>query len=53
MTKYEATLKIKKLIDLNTKDQIARDIGISRPTLDARLVYHKWKKSELTLIKLL
>lgn len=51
MTKYEATVKIKQLIDLSTKEKIAKDIGISRPTLDARLSFHRWKKSELILIK--
>ncbi len=51
MTNYETTSKVKKLIDLKTKDHIAKEIGISRPTLDARLSFHRWKKSEIALIK--
>lgn len=53
MTNYETTSKVKKLIDLKTKDQVSKDIGISRPTLDARLSFHRWKKSEIALIKIL
>ena len=53
MTKYEATQKIKKRLMFKTKDEIAKELGISRPTLDARLSFHTWKISELTLIKTL
>lgn len=50
MTKYEATQKVKKRILLSTKDEVAKELGISRPTLDARITYHTWKLSELTHI---
>lgn len=51
MTKYEATQKIKKRLIEKTKDEVSKELGISRPTLDARLLYHNWKISELTHIK--
>jgi len=51
MTKYEATQKVKKRIQLSTKEEVAKEIGISRPTLDARLQWHKWKISEIALIE--
>lgn len=51
MTKYDCTLKIKKLIDLSSKDEVAKKIGLSRPTLDSRLLNNKWKVSELFLIE--
>ncbi len=53
MTKYEATQKVKKAIDNSTKEEVAKKIGISRPTLDARIQWHTWKISELTHIKTL
>lgn len=51
MTKFEATQKIKKRLNFKTKDEVAKEIGITRPTLDARLSFHTWKISELTQIK--
>lgn len=51
MTKYEATQKIKKLLQYKTKDEVSKQLGISRPTLDARLSFHRWKISELTHIQ--
>lgn len=51
MTKYEATQKVKRKLNFQTKEEIAKDIGISRPTLDARLSFHNWKVSEITHIK--
>lgn len=50
MTKYETTQKVKRLIDLTTKEEVAKSIGISRPTLDTRLSFHNWKISEITHI---
>ena len=50
MTKYEATQKVMKRIATSTKDEVAKELGISRPTLDARLQWHKWKISEVTHI---
>ena len=52
MTKYEATQKVLKRIAKTSKDDTAKEIGITRPTLDARLKWHTWKISELTHIKL-
>jgi len=51
MTKYEATQKVLKRIAISTKDEVSKELGISRPTLDARLQWHKWKISELTHIE--
>jgi len=51
MTKYEATQKIKKRLQIKTKDEVSKELGISRPTLDSRLQWHTWKISELTHIE--
>jgi len=51
MTKYECTQKIKKRLFEKTKEEVAKELGISRPTLDARLLYHTWKISEITHIE--
>ena len=53
MTKYECTQKVLKRIAIGSKDEVAKEIGITRPTLDARLKWHSWKISELTHIKTL
>ena len=53
MTKFEATQKIKKRIDLTTKEEVSKELGISRPTLDARIQWHNWKVSEIHLISTL
>lgn len=50
MNPYEATKKVLNLLLNNSKDEISKKIGISRPTLDSRLRWHKWKISELTHI---
>lgn len=50
-TRLEATNKIKQRIGQKTYDEIAEEIGITRPTLYARLAEHNWKKSELVLIR--
>jgi predicted DNA binding protein len=51
MTKYECTQKIKKRIQLSTKEEVAKELGISRPTLDARLSWNNWKVSEISHIE--
>lgn len=51
MTKYDATQKVKKRIQESTKEEVSKELGISRPTLDARLQWHTWKVSELVLIE--
>lgn len=51
MTKHETTKKVLRLISYLTKDEIARKIGISRPTLDARLKWHTWKTSEIYVVE--
>ena len=50
MTKYEATQKVLRRISTSSKDEVAKEIGISRPTLDARIKWHNWKISEVTHI---
>ena len=51
MTKFEATQKIKKRLFEKTKDEVSKELGISRPTLDFRLQNNNWKISEITHIK--
>jgi biotin operon repressor len=36
-----------------TKSDLAETLGISRPTLDKRIINDSWKKGELKLIELL
>jgi DNA invertase Pin-like site-specific DNA recombinase len=50
-TRLEATNKIKERISQKTYDEVAEEIGITRPTLYARLAENNWKKSELVLIR--
>lgn len=51
MTKYDATQKVKRRIQESTKEEVSKELGISRPTLDARLSFHNWKISEIALIE--
>lgn len=51
MTKYEATQKVKKRLFDKTKEEVSKEIGISRPTLDARLLWNTWKIGEISLIE--
>lgn len=51
MTRLETTIKIQKLREKNTDDEICVLIGISKPTLYTRLNRHNWKLSETTHIK--
>ena len=51
MTKYDATLKVKKKLSFETQEDICKKIGISRPTLNARLQKSNWKVSEIYLIQ--
>jgi DNA invertase Pin-like site-specific DNA recombinase len=37
----------------STKTEVADKLGISRPTLDKRIIDNSWKKGELKLIELL
>ena len=53
MTKHEATKKIKIMLLKKTKDEVSKELGISRPTLDFRLQNHNWKVSEIALISTL
>jgi hypothetical protein len=50
-TRLEATNKIINRLISRTYDEVAKDIGITKPTLYARLAEHNWKKSELVLIR--
>ena len=50
MTNYETTQKVLRFINKTSKDEVSKKLGISRPTLDARLKWHKWKVSEIFLI---
>lgn len=50
MTKNQATAKIITRLLKSTKEDVALELGISRPTLDKRLKFNTWKKSELTHI---
>ncbi len=50
--KEQTTKTVKQiLLSKYNKITLAEEIGISRPTLDKRLLKHNWKKSEIELIK--
>lgn len=51
LTNLEATTKVKRLLTEKTYEQMADDIGISKPTLFTRLSLHNWKKGEKALIQ--
>ncbi len=50
LTKLETTTKVKSLLISKTYDELAKEIGISKPTLFVRLEKHNWKKGESFLI---
>ena len=51
MTKLETTSKIQRLRLSFTDEEIVNKIGISKPTLYARISKHNWKVSEVFLIE--
>lgn len=51
MTKLEATVKVNRLLISYNHDDFAKKLGISKPTLYARLAKHNWKLGELSLIE--
>jgi predicted DNA-binding protein (UPF0251 family) len=53
MTKIEATAKAQRLRLSYNDEELAKKIGISKPTLYTRLTKHNWKLSELHLIGVL
>ncbi len=50
MTKIEATAKVSGFRGKYTDEELASKLGITRPTLYARLLKHNWKLGELQLI---
>lgn len=51
MTKLEATTKARLLLIDKSADELAKEIGITRPTLYTRLAEHNWKLGEIALLK--
>lgn len=51
MTKHECTRKVELLRHNSTDEELAKKIGISKPTLYTRLKQSKWKVSEIFLIE--
>ena len=51
MTKYDASQRVKRLLCFKSQEEIAKKIGITRPTLNSRLERNNWKVSELFLIE--
>jgi predicted DNA-binding transcriptional regulator AlpA len=51
MTKLEATSKVQRLRLSFTDEDLVKKIGISKPTLYARITKHNWKVSEIYLIE--
>lgn len=50
MTKLEATAKVSGFRGKYTDEELASKLGITRPTLYARLLKNNWKLGELQLI---
>ena len=51
MNKLTATIKVKSILAICTKTDMAVMLGITRPTLDRRLQRNDWTKGEMALIK--
>jgi len=51
MTKLETTSKVQRLRLSYTDEDLVKKIGITKPTLYARISNHKWKVSEIFLIE--
>jgi hypothetical protein len=51
MTKYEATNRVKRKLNFQTQEEICKKLGITRPTLNARLQKNNWKISEIYAIE--
>ena len=51
MTKQETTAKVQRLRISYTDGEVAKLIGLSKPTLYSRLKSNKWKVSEIFLIE--
>jgi hypothetical protein len=51
MTRLEATAKAQRLRLSYTDEELCKKIGITRPTLNSRVLNHKWKVSEIFLIE--
>lgn len=50
MTKIEATAKVSGFRGKYTDEELSLRLGISRPTLYARLLKNNWKLGEMQLI---
>lgn len=51
MTKLETTAKVQRLRLYENDEDLCKRIGITRPTLNSRIVRHNWKVSEIFLIE--
>ena len=51
MTKQEATNRVKRKLSFVTQEELCKEIGITRPTLNTRLYKSNWKVSEIYLIQ--
>lgn len=51
MTRLEATSKVQRLRLSFTDEDLVKKIGITKPTLYARISKHNWKVSEIFLLE--
>jgi predicted DNA-binding protein (UPF0251 family) len=51
MTKFDATLRVKRKLTFDSQENVCKQIGISRPTLATRLQKNNWKVSEIYAIE--
>lgn len=47
----KASIKVRTLLLTETKTSVAEMIGITRPTLDARIALNNWRLAECKLIE--
>jgi len=50
-TKLETTTRAQRLRNSYTDEELAKKIGISKPTLYTRFTKHNWKTAEIFLIQ--
>jgi len=51
MTKFEATNRVRRKLNFETQEEICKKLGITRPTLNIRLIKNNWKISEIYAIE--
>jgi len=51
LTNLEATTKARKILANKKFEDFAKELGITKVTLYARIAKHNWKKSEIFMLE--